>query len=133
MLSTDAAQDILSAIGERVRFARRRFGNSDVIDFVAVLLGYARSFERTLEAFYKRLHPFAPAFMALFGRERLPSRSTLSRFLASLTQPRERGGKLLAQRFRQRTPAMAAGRTNRRWTVREVLSYPLPPVPNFIF
>ncbi len=87
MLSTDAAQDILSAIGERVRFARRRFGNSDVIDFVAVLLGYARSFERTLEAFYKRLHPFAPAFMALFGRERLPSRSTLSRFLASLTQP----------------------------------------------
>ena len=27
------------------------------------------------------------AFMALFGRERLPSRSTLSRFLATLTQP----------------------------------------------
>ena len=51
----------------------------------------------------------------------------------ALVQPRERGGKLLAQRFRQRTPAMAAGRTNRRWTVREVLSYPLPPVPNFIF
>src|SRR5205085_12146606 len=36
---------------------------------------------------YQHLHPFAPAFMALFGRERLPSRSTLSRFLASLTQP----------------------------------------------
>jgi len=56
-----------------------------VIDFVAVLFGYAISDEGTLEAFYKRLHPFAPAFMALFGRERLPSRSTLSRFLASLT------------------------------------------------
>ncbi len=68
-------------------FARRRFGHYDVIDFVAVLFGYAISGERTLEAFYKRLHPFAPAFMALFGRERLPSRSTLSRFLASLTQP----------------------------------------------
>ncbi len=49
----------------------------------------------------------------------------------ALLQPRERGGKLVAQRYRQRTPAMAAGRTNRRWTVREVLSYPLPPVPCF--
>jgi transposase-like protein/IS1 family transposase len=49
----------------------------------------------------------------------------------ALVQPRERGGKLVAQRFRQRTPAMAAGRTNRRWTAREVLSYPLPPVPHF--
>ncbi len=50
----------------------------------------------------------------------------------ALVQPRERGGKLVAQRYRQRTPAMAAGRTTRRWTVREVLSYPLPPVPCFI-
>ena len=79
-------QGILSAIGERVRFARRRFGHNDVIDFVAVLFGYAISGERTLEAFYQRLHPFAPAFMALFGRQRLPARSTLSRFLDSLTQ-----------------------------------------------
>jgi len=46
----------------------------------------------------------------------------------ALVQPRERGGKLVAQRYRQRTPAMAAGRTTRRWTAREVLSYPLPPV-----
>jgi transposase-like protein/IS1 family transposase len=44
-----------------------------------------------------------------------------------LVQPRERGGKRLAQRYRQRTPAMAAGRTHRRWTAREVLSCPLPP------
>ncbi len=80
-------QGILEAICERVRFARRRFGQYEVIDFVVVLFGYAISGERTLEAFYKRLHPFAPAFMALFGRECLPSRSTLSRFLASLTQP----------------------------------------------
>jgi IS1 family transposase len=46
----------------------------------------------------------------------------------ALMQPRERGGKRLAQRYRQRTPAMAAGRTNRRWTACEVLSCPLPPV-----
>ena len=44
-----------------------------------------------------------------------------------LVQPRERGDKRLAQRYRQRTPAMAAGRTNRRWTAREVLACPLTP------
>ena len=76
--------DVLSAIAERVRFARRRFGQYEVIDFVAVLFGYAVSGERTLEAFYEHLHPFAAAFMALFGRKRLPARSTLSRFLAAL-------------------------------------------------
>jgi hypothetical protein len=76
---------ILSKISERARFARRRFGNSAVIDFVAVLFGYAISGERTLEAFYERLQPFAVPFMALFERDRLPARSTLSRFLAALT------------------------------------------------
>lgn len=45
---------------------------------------YAVSGERTLEAFYEHLQPFAAAFMALFGRDRLPARSTLSRFLAAL-------------------------------------------------
>jgi hypothetical protein len=45
----------------------------------------------------------------------------------ALGQPRERGGNRLAQRYRQRTPAMATGRTHRRWTAREVLSHPLPP------
>ena len=46
----------------------------------------------------------------------------------ALVQPRERGGRLLAQRYRQRTPAMSVGRTHRRWTACEVLSYPLPPL-----
>jgi len=46
----------------------------------------------------------------------------------AFVQPRERGGKHLAQRYRQRTEALAAGRTNRRWTAGEVLSCPLPPV-----
>ena len=36
--------------------------------------------------FYEGLQPFAIAFMALFERDRLPSRSTLSRFLAALTE-----------------------------------------------
>ncbi len=47
----------------------------------------------------------------------------------TLGQPAERGGKLRAQRYQQRTPAMAAGRTTRRWTAGEVLGYPLPPIP----
>jgi hypothetical protein len=59
---------------------------TQLIDFVAVLLGYAISGEGTLEAFYTRLSPFASPFMALFGRDQLPARSTLSRFLAALDQ-----------------------------------------------
>jgi IS1 family transposase len=46
----------------------------------------------------------------------------------ALVQLREPGGRLVAQRYRQRTEALAAGRTHRRWTAREVLSCPLPPV-----
>jgi IS1 family transposase len=46
----------------------------------------------------------------------------------ALVQPRERGGNRLAQRYRQRTPAMAVGKTTRRWTAREVLACPLPKV-----
>ena len=46
----------------------------------------------------------------------------------ALMQPRERGGKRVAQRFWQGTPAMATDRTNRAWTAREVLSCPLSPI-----
>src|SRR5690348_17348288 len=77
---------VLTKISEQVRFARRRFGRYEVIDFLAVLFGYTISGERTLEAFYERLQPFAIPFMALFDRDRLPARSTLSRFLAALTE-----------------------------------------------
>jgi hypothetical protein len=77
---------ILTRIQEQVRFTRARFGTYDVIDFVAILIGYAVSGEPTLQAFYERLLPFAGPFMALFGRNRLPYRSTLSRFLAALEQ-----------------------------------------------
>jgi hypothetical protein len=59
---------------------------TQLIDFLAVLFGYAISGERTLEAFYERLQPFAVPFMALFERDQLPARSTLSRFLAALTE-----------------------------------------------
>ena len=60
-------QRVLSKINEQVRFARRRFGRYEVIDFFAVLFGYASSGERTLQEFYERLQPFAIPFMALFN------------------------------------------------------------------
>ena len=77
---------VLSKISEQVRFVRRRFGRYEVIDFLAVIFGYAISGERTLEAFYEGLQPFAIPFMALVDRDQLPTRSTLSRFLAALTE-----------------------------------------------
>jgi hypothetical protein len=76
--------DLLEVLTQKVRFARSRFGHYDTLDFVVVLFGYAMSGERTLQAFYERVHPEALEFMALFGRSRLPHRATLSRFLAAL-------------------------------------------------
>ena len=43
-----------------------------------------------------------------------------------LAEPRLRGGKRLPQRRRPRTPAQAADITDHRWTIAEILSYPLP-------
>jgi IS1 family transposase/transposase-like protein len=48
----------------------------------------------------------------------------------ALAQPLDRGGKRLPQRYRHRTPAMAAGLTRRRWTVRDLLALPLPLAPS---
>jgi len=45
-----------------------------------------------------------------------------------LAQPRARKGKLIPQKYRKRTPAMAAGLTHRIWKVEELLKYPLPPL-----
>ncbi|HET8851846.1 MAG TPA: hypothetical protein VFN02_04915 [Ktedonobacteraceae bacterium] len=75
---------ILAKISEEVRVARRRFGHYEVINFLAVLFGYAISGEDTLKAFYQHLQPLAVTFMALFERNRLPSRSALSRFASSV-------------------------------------------------
>jgi hypothetical protein len=79
--------DLLEKMAERVRFARARFGIYDTIDFVVVLIGYSLSGEPTIKTFYERLLPFATPFMALFGRDQLPDRSTLSRFLKAIGQP----------------------------------------------
>lgn len=101
---------MLKAIQDQVRFARARFGTYDLIDFVVVLVGYAVSGEPTLKAFYERLAPFAEPFMALFGRNQLPHRSTLSRFLAALNQPTVEALRTLFQKDRlSRKPFSSPG------------------------
>jgi hypothetical protein len=75
---------LLKALAQQVGLVRGHFGTYEPIDFLALLIGYARSFERTLAAFFERVAPFGPAFMALFGRKNLPHRSSLSRFLADV-------------------------------------------------
>src|SRR5258708_8113311 len=100
-------------ISEQVRFTRRRFGHYEVIDFLVVLFGYAISGERTLEAFYERLPPFAVPFLALFERDQLPSRSALSRFLSALTQePISALGTLFLESLRSR-PTVPEKQTGR--------------------
>ncbi len=49
-----------------------------------------------------------------------------------LAQPVERGGRRVPRRYEQRTPAMAAGLTQRRWTVGDFLRLPLPAGPGGI-
>jgi len=116
---------ILKAIQGQVRFARARFGHYDLIDFVTVLIGYALSGEPTMLAFYERLLPFAEPFMALFGRHRLPHRSTLSRFLAALDQSTVEALRTLFQKdLLARQPFASPGgmfdRTEKPWTVVDV-------------
>src|SRR5260221_149732 len=80
-------QGLLEAFVQQVRLVRGRFGSYEPIDFLALLIGYAISGERTLADFFERVEPFETAFMALFGRRCLPHRSSLSRFLADVDRP----------------------------------------------
>jgi hypothetical protein len=82
-----ATKGLLEAFAHQVRLVRGRFGTYESIDFLALLIGYAISGERTLADFFERLAPFEAAFMALFGRTNLPHRSSLSRFLADVDRP----------------------------------------------
>jgi hypothetical protein len=43
-----------------------------------------------------------------------------------LETPQTRKGKQRARKYKGRTPAMAAGVTERRWSVMELISYPCP-------
>jgi hypothetical protein len=115
-----AHEGILAAIAGQVRF-----GRYELLDFVAVLIGYAVSGEPTLLAFYERLALWAEPFMALFGRNQLPHRSTLSRFLAALDQSTVEALRVLFQKdLLARKPFPPSGgvfdRTGVQWVVIDV-------------
>ncbi len=82
-----ATNGLLEAFAHQVCLVRKRFGTYEPIDFLALLISYAMSGERTLVDFFERVEPFEAAFMALFGRSDLPHRSSLSRFLAAVDHP----------------------------------------------
>ena len=79
-----ATRGLLDAFARQIRLVRGRFGCYEPIDFLALLIGYAISGERTLADFFERVEPFEMAFMALFGRRCLPHRATFSRFLSDM-------------------------------------------------
>jgi len=119
---------LFEKIALEVRFSRRRFGIYDTIDFLCVLIGYTLSGEATLKGFYERLQPFATPFMALFGREELPSRSALSRFLAAIDRPTVEALRTLFQKDLVARPLIEQGeatgglwdRCGERWYVFDV-------------
>ncbi|WP_216368844.1 hypothetical protein [Dictyobacter arantiisoli] len=58
---------LLKKIRDQVRFARARFGQYDLIDFVVVLIGYVVSGEPTLRiCFWPRCRSSLTSFLALF-------------------------------------------------------------------
>ena len=77
-------QGVLSAVSEKVRFARRRFGHYEVIDFFGVVLGYAGSLLQTAEALWECVHGLVRT-----GSFATPPRSVA--FCRPLTRPALRG------------------------------------------
>ena len=54
---------LLQALNTQVRLVRGHFGRYEVLDFLALLFGYAISGERTLQTFFDRLQAFAEPFI----------------------------------------------------------------------
>ncbi len=53
---------LLEAFAQQVRLVRGHFGTYEPLDFLALLIGYTISGERTLSDFFERLAPFGTAF-----------------------------------------------------------------------
>ncbi len=78
----------LSAFAHQVRLVRGRFGTYEPIDFLALLLGYAISGERTPASFFERGEPFETAKMrALWTPWSSSSLQDSRRFLADVDRP----------------------------------------------
>ena len=86
VLVLQAARDggLLGQINEGVRVPRGRMGLFEVCDFFLVLVVYTVSGEATLLSLYRAFAPFAALLSALWSRDRVPARCTLSRFLCAM-------------------------------------------------
>ena len=86
VLVLQAARDggLLGQINEGVRVPRGRMGLFEVCDFVLMLVVYTVSGEATLLSLYRVMAPFAALLSALWSRDRVPARCTLSRFLCAM-------------------------------------------------
>jgi hypothetical protein len=121
-----ASQGVLEAFQQQVLLKRKRFGIYEPIDFLAILIGYAISGERTLAAFFARVAPFEVPFMALFGRRSLPARATLSRFLLAVDPPSREAFRNLFQHYSlalgwmQDSIGGLLDRQNHRWIVFDI-------------
>ena len=78
------ASGLLSDLVAQVRVNRGRMGQYEVCDFVLLLLAYAVSGLPSLAEFYRALLPVKSVLMAVWGRQRCPVASTLSRFLSDI-------------------------------------------------
>jgi hypothetical protein len=81
-----ASQHVFDRFEQQVLLVRK-CGIYEPLDFLASLIGYAISGERSLSDFFQRVAPFNTAFMALFGRQKLHHRSSLSHFLSAIDRP----------------------------------------------
>lgn len=77
---------LVARLEEEVRVERGRMGQYEVSDFVLLLNSYAISGEKTLKAFFEALMPVKEVLMSLWGRSRAPVASSLSRFLAVVSE-----------------------------------------------
>ena len=75
---------LLSDLNKQVHVSRGRMGDYEVCDFVLLLLAYAVSGLPSLAEFYRALVPVKSLLMAVWGRQRCPVASTLSRFLGDI-------------------------------------------------
>jgi hypothetical protein len=68
LISSLRKHGVLTKISEGVRFARRRFGHYEVIDFLSVQIALCHQWRtHRWREFYKQLQPFAVPFMAGAG------------------------------------------------------------------
>jgi hypothetical protein len=77
---------LLEILQTQIRVSRGRMGNYEVCDFVLLLLAYSVSGLDSLQEFFAQLKCVSTVLMSVWGRQKCPVASTLSRFLRDIDQ-----------------------------------------------